>query len=180
MVYKKDIRKGIIEWCIYFITVGVVFFGMRTYVFARENVDGRSMQPTLYNRDNLFAEKVSLITGSINRNEIITFDSENANHDIYIKRVIAIEGDEVEISNGKVYLNGEQLNESYLKKGTLTNAGTFLFDNQKIKIKKGFVFVLGDNRQVSKDSRYLGPISVKSINGHVILRIYPFNKIRGF
>lgn len=180
MPYKKDTRKGIIEWCIYFITVSVVFFGMRTYVFARENVDGKSMQPTLYNMDSLFSEKVSLITGNIYRNQIITFDSKNTNHDTYIKRVIAIAGDEVEISNDKVYLNGIQLSEPYLKKDTLTNAGTFLLDNQKIKIKKGFVFVLGDNRQVSKDSRYLGPISIKSINGHVILRIYPFNKIRGF
>ena len=180
MLYKKNLKKEVIEWFIYLATMGAVLFGMRTYVFARENVDGPSMQPTLNNSDSLFAEKLSLLTGDIYRGQIITLDSGNAKHDIYIKRVIAIEGDQVKILNGKVYLNGEQLSEPYLKEGTITSSGTILLENQILKIKKGFVFVLGDHREVSKDSRYLGPINIKSINGHVVLRIYPFNEIRGF
>ncbi|MFL0251114.1 signal peptidase I [Clostridium neuense] len=158
----------------------VIAMLFRTYVFAKENVDGSSMMSTLKDRDVTFVEKLSLHSKSIKRGEIVTFDSGNAAHDIFVKRVIGIGGDKIEIKNGRVYRNGEELNESYLDKDTYTQGGSFLGENKKYKVPQGYIFVMGDNRKVSYDSRYFGPVSLKALNGHVILRAYPFNKIKLF
>lgn len=152
----------------------------RMYIFARADVDGPSMMSTLKDKDVTYVEKLSLYSKSIKRGEIVTFDSGNATHDTYVKRVIGVGGDEIEIKNGNVYRNGSEIDESYLDAGTYTQGGSFLAENKKYKVPEGYIFVMGDNRKVSLDSRYLGPISLKALNGHVILRVYPFNKIKVF
>ena len=177
---KTNIKKEIFQWFFSLaLAVGLALV-INTYVFARSTVSGTSMLPTLSNNDSILVEKLSLLTMTIKRGQIIIFNSENETKDIFVKRVIGIEGDEVELKDGKVYLNGTELKESYLKENTLTKPGTFLSENQKLKIPKGFIFVLGDNREVSNDSRYLGLINTKEIDGHVVFRAYPFNSIKGF
>ena len=91
----------------------------------------------------------------------------------YIKRVIGVFGDTVEIKSGKVYVNGHQLEENYLSPGTITNGSISL------KVPEGKVFVLGDNRELSEDSRdpRLGPIPVKSIKGHAVYRLFQLNSM---
>lgn len=180
MKNKSNIKKEILQWFFSLALAVTLALAINTYVFARSTVSGPSMLPTLTNNDSILVEKLSLFTMNIKRGQIIIFNSENETKDIFVKRVIGIAGDEVELKDGKVYLNGEELKESYLKEGTVTKSGTFLAENQKLTIAKGFVFVLGDNREVSNDSRYLGPISTKEIAGHVVLRAYPFNSIKGF
>ncbi|MBC8060915.1 MAG: signal peptidase I [Clostridiaceae bacterium] len=180
MKNKKALRKEIFQWLFSLVIAVTLALTINTYVFARSTVSGLSMLPTLKNNDSVLVEKLSLITMNIKRGQIIIFNSENQAKDIFVKRVIGIEGDEVELKANKVYLNGTELKETYLEENTLTKAGSFLAENQKLKIAKGFVFVLGDNRQVSNDSRYLGPISIKEIDGHVVLRAYPFNSIKTF
>jgi len=176
----KNLKKELVQWLFSIALAIVLALTINTYVFARSTVSGLSMLPTLNNNDSVLVEKISLLTMNIKRGQIIIFNSENEAKDIYIKRVIGVEGDEVELKNGKVYLNDVELKEPYLKENTLTKAGSYLAENQKIKIAKGSVFVLGDNREVSNDSRYLGPISTKEIDGHVVLRAYPFNSIKTF
>lgn len=149
----------------------------QTYVFARKDVDGPSMQPTFNNKDVIFIEKISTEIGNINRGEIIVFNSKDENNDNYIKRVIGIAGDKINIENGKVYLNGKLLPEGYLPKGTITEPNSI---NTQYVIPKGHIFVMGDNRGNSTDSRMLGPINLKDIKGHVVFRLYPFNKISTF
>lgn len=168
------------EYAISIIVAIVIALTFRTYVFARADVDGQSMFSTLNNKDVLFVEKLSLLTHSIKKGEIIIFDSKNATNDIYVKRVIATEGDQIEVKNGKVYLNNKEINEPYLDKGVITNPGPFLSTNQLYTVEPGHIFVMGDNRGDSIDSRILGPIAVKDIKGHVILRAFPFNKMRFF
>lgn len=177
---KISFKRELFQWLATIAVAIVLSFGIRTYVFAKTVVDGPSMMPTLENNDNNFVEKISLLTSTFKQGQIIIFDSENSKHDTFVKRVIGVPGDEVEITKGKVYVNGEELNEPYLKANTITKGGPFLKVNQKLKIEKGFVFVLGDNREVSDDSRYFGPIKISQIQGHVILRIYPFNQVRLF
>lgn len=177
---KKSTKKEIIEYIVSLGVAVIVALLFRTYVFARANVDGPSMLSTLKNKDVIFVEKLSLYTNSIKRGEIITFDSGNQTHDTFVKRVIGVAGDEIELENGKVYLNGKELKENYLDKNTPTQGGSFLKENQKYKVPSGYIFVMGDNRRVSLDSRYLGPISLKALNGHVILRAYPFNTMKIF
>ena len=180
MKTKPNIKKEIFQW-IFAISLAVILaLGINNYVFARATVSGPSMLPTLTNNDSIFVEKISLLTMNIKRGQIIIFNSENKDKDIFVKRVIGIEGDEVELKGGKVYLNGKELDEPYLKENTQTKPGTFLAENQKFKVAKDYIFVLGDNREVSNDSIYLGPIKTKEIDGHVIFRAYPFNSIKGF
>lgn len=177
---RIKLDKQIKEYALSIIVAVVIALTLRTYVFARADVEGNSMVSTLHNKDIIFVEKVSLLTHNIKRGQIIIFDSKNANSDIYVKRVIAVEGDEIEIKDGKVYLNGNMLNEDYLDPNTKTSTGTFLSGKGKYTIPKDHVFVLGDNRGNSLDSRTLGPINIKEIKGHTIFRIYPFNSMRIF
>ena len=92
----------------------------------------------------------------------------------YIKRVIAIEGDKVEIKDGKVYINNELLSEKYLAEGVKTEA-TGVFNN--FIVPKGCVFLMGDNRSGSMDCRNFGCIPVERIESKVVFRFWPFNKI---
>lgn len=174
--YKSQIR----DYSISIIAAILIALVFRSYVFARADVEGQSMYSTLNDKDVIFVEKLSLITHSIKRGEIIIFNSNNSKGDIYVKRVVAVEGDVIEIKDGKVFVNDTELNEAYLDKDTFTSPGEFLADDRKYTLEKDHVFVLGDNRGNSIDSRILGPISIKDIKGHAIMRIYPFKSFKFF
>lgn len=176
----KNVKKEVMGYVISIAVAIVVALLFRTYVFARANVDGPSMMSTLQDKDVIFVEKLSLYADNIRKGEIVTFDSGNPNHDTYVKRVIGTAGDEVELIGGKVYLNGKALKETYLDPNTITQGEGFLHENQKYKVPDGYIFVMGDHRSVSEDSRDFGPVSLKALNGHVIFRLYPFNKIKTF
>lgn len=164
----------------YAVSIGmaiVIALGFNSYVFARANVDGPSMQPTLHDKDNVFMEKVTTNLKNFKRGEIIVFDSKNENHDSYVKRIIGISGDKIEIKDGHVYLNGSLLKEDYLDPDAITEPIT---PTTQYIVPEGHVFVLGDNRGNSTDSRVLGPINIKDIQGHVVVRIFPFDKMKVF
>lgn len=169
--------KKIGEYLIEIVLIIIVALFLHTYVFARVTVDGPSMQETLHNNDSLFIEKVSTEIHDVKRGEVVVFDPKISNEGCYIKRVIGIEGDTIEIKEGHVYLNNNLLQENYLSEGTVTEPITA---TTKYVVPKNYVFVLGDNRTNSTDSRILGLIDLNNIKGHVILRIYPFSKIRTF
>lgn len=90
----------------------------------------------------------------------------------YIKRVIGVAGDHIKIEEGKVYLNGEELEEPYLREGIITQGGAFT----DIVVPDGCVFVMGDNRPHSTDSRSFGCIPVEKIESKVLIRFWPLNK----
>lgn len=93
----------------------------------------------------------------------------------YIKRVIGLPGDHIEIKNGRVYRNNEVLNEQYLDAGTVTKSADGYFTD--IVVPDGYVYVLGDNRGVSGDSRRFGCIPIDKIEGKAVFRFWPLNKI---
>lgn len=93
----------------------------------------------------------------------------------YIKRVIGIEGDHIEIKDGKVYLNGEESEENYLDEGVKTTMETYGVYSD-IVVPEGYVFVMGDNREHSIDSRCFGCIPISKIEGKVWIRFWPFSK----
>lgn len=160
-----------------FIMSIIITILVNKYVITRADIDGISMLSTLHNRDITFVEKLSLITHTFKRGQIIIFNSNNKNNDIYIKRIIGIEGDKIRIENGRVYLNNNLLQEPYLPADTVTNTGPYL-ESKTITVPKDFVFVLGDNRAESLDSRFFGMVNVKDIQGHAIIKVYPFNSIK--
>lgn len=93
----------------------------------------------------------------------------------YIKRVIGLPGDHIEIKDGGVFLNGEKLSEEYLDEGTFTDSAEGFFTD--VIVPDGYVYVLGDNREVSGDSRRFGCIPIDRIEGKAVFRFWPLNKI---
>ncbi|MFL0198224.1 signal peptidase I [Clostridium sp. WILCCON 0269] len=174
---RVDYYKKIGAYVISIILIIGIALALRTYVFARVTVNGPSMQETLYNNDSLFVEKISTEMHNVKRGEIVVFDPKVPNEGYFIKRVIGIEGDVIEIKGGHVYLNNNLLKENYLSKGVVTEP---IATTTKYVVPKNHVFVLGDNRTNSTDSRMLGSIDIKNLKGHVIVRIYPFNRMKLF
>ena len=132
------------------------------------------MYPTLHERDRLFANKLSLYFGGPSRGDVVVLEAPDVPKKDYIKRVIGIEGDIVEIIDGKVYLNGSLLKEDYIDE----DAYTHVYDKNRWVVPEDHVFVLGDNRDegASKDSRYFGCISIETIKGITGFRYFPIDK----
>ena len=146
---------------------------IKTFIFNTTYVLGNSMYPTLHERDRLFANKIPLYFSGPDRGDIVVLEAPDHPNKDYIKRVIGIGGDTVAIIDGKVYLNGELLEEDYIEKGAYTH----VYSENYWEVPEGYVFVLGDNREegASKDSRYFGCVPLESIKGIANFRYYPFN-----
>jgi len=167
---SKNVREAL-DWILHIgiaIAIGILIV---TFVAQRTLVHDISMQPTLVEGDNLIVEKVSAKLGGLKRGDIIVFYVPEENRQL-IKRLIAVEGDKVEIKGGKVFVNGEM--EDYVKGVETQSSGEEKYCN--LTVEKGYVYVLGDNRPNSKDSRVLGPIQKSRISGRAIFRFFPFNK----
>lgn len=145
-------------------------------------VNGSSMEKTLQDGDRLIIEKISPRIGNIKRGDIVTIDDPiklSTDTRPIIKRVIGIEGDHVQIRDGKVFVNGEELKEDYINGDTTYEVNEQYSD---IIVEEGYIYVLGDNRLLgmSKDSRTIGTASMEYVTGKALLRFYPFNKFRFF
>lgn len=168
---SSKVMKEIKEWIVSIVIAAVVTFAIKQFVFDIIQVSGTSMLPTLHNSDRVAVEKISLKSNKIHRGEIVIFDPGDKGRGIYIKRVIGLSGDTVEITGGSVYVNGKQIQENYLRPGTYTEGEI------KQLIPEGEIFVLGDNREVSEDSRYIGPVPMENLKGHAVYRLFPFNQM---
>ena len=179
---KKDentnIKNEIIEWIKAIAIAVVAVFIIKFFLFDVILIDGTSMEPTLHNKDRVFVNILGYKVGKPKHNDVIIFTPSIDKNSFYIKRVIGLPGDTVEIKDDKVFLNGELLDETYLAPGTVTRP--FTEDTLTIKVPEGTVFVLGDNRESSEDSRdfRLGPVPIKSIKGRAVFRLYPFNDMK--
>ena len=150
----------IIKEIIPYIVIVLVVVLIRTFIITPVRVDGDSMKNTLKNGDILLLYKL----GSINRLDIIVLDEEKDNEKI-IKRVIGLPGETVAIKKGKIYINDKVIDDEYAYGETS--------DYDKVTLEDDEYFILGDNRLISKDSRYFGPI----IKGKIVFRLFPFTKI---
>jgi signal peptidase I len=167
---NDNVKKEIVEW-LKSILIALVIVLPISMLAAPKLVKGESMEPTLNNHDVVLTEKISLYKNELSRGEIIVFDARPYEKELYIKRIIGLPGDTVEIRDGLVYVNGNRLSEGYLKTNTYTSM------DMKVVVPEDKIFVLGDNREVSNDSRFIGPIEIKKIKGHAVYRLFPFNKI---
>lgn len=170
---KTEEKSETIEWIKSIATAVVIAILIKTFIFNTTYVLGNSMFPTLQEKDRLFANKVSLYFSSPKRGDIVVLEAPDEVKKDYIKRVIGIEGDIVEIKDGEVYVNGDILEEKYLDE----DAYTHTYNETIWEIPKGNLFVLGDNRNpgASKDSRVFGYISDDSIKGITGFRYFPIN-----
>lgn len=176
---KSKSAKDIIADLIEILIIGVAVFAI-AWIFLAEPVEvtGESMYPTLLDKEQLIVEKVSMNFGEVERGDIVVFNSPEQPEILVIKRVIALPGDSVMLSEGNVILNGNTLIEDYLAAETSTRGKLKLKEGESVKVPDGTIFVLGDNRGNSTDSRDFGPISQDSIVGTAYLIYYPMNEFR--
>ena len=147
------------------LVLSVVLFVSINMISARIRVDGASMEPTLVSGEYVIVDRISYRLGSPHRGDIIVFHFPRDPKEEYIKRVIGLPGDEVEVKNNAVYVNGQLLDETYLKV-TTNYTGTW-------RIPTGQLFVLGDNRNNSSDSHDWGTVPMDYVVGKAILVYWP-------
>lgn len=167
------------EWIKALAIAGILAFVIRSYIFAPFLVDGSSMMPTLEHRERLIVNKFVNYLHTPQAGEIIVFHAE-AEKD-YIKRVIATEGQTVAMRNDVLYIDGKEKEEPYLNqyKADARSKGMVLTDDfGPIEVPKGHIFVMGDNRQNSTDSRFIGPVEVDEVVGRADLIIWPLSNFK--
>ncbi|GGL43287.1 signal peptidase I [Sporolactobacillus putidus] len=155
---------------------------VRTFIFGNYIVQGPSMMPTLYNGDRLIVNKVDYRFSQPRRFDVVIFHATPT--DDYVKRVIGLPGDKITYSNDQLYVNDKPVSEPYLNKykkqlsgGMLTWNFTLKGLTGQMRVPKGELWVMGDNRQNSADSRVFGFVSEKKLVGKVDFRYWPFNHL---
>lgn len=149
------------------IVLALVLFVAINFVSARIRVDGSSMEPTFHDGDYVIVNRLAYRTGDIERGDVVVFPYPLDEEVDYIKRVIGIPGDRVAIYGGVVYVNGERINEPYLFEVPYGDLAEQL-------VPEGYVFVMGDNRNNSEDSRRWGLLDIEKIIGMAVFRYWPF------
>ena len=168
--------KEIINWVVYFVCLLAVVFVINTFVVQRTMVSGDSMYPYLHNKDQLMMDKLSYRFHDPERFDIVIFPVvRDGKEEYYIKRVIGLPGETVQIIDGYVYINGEKLDENYGAE-VMNDAGRAA---EPITLGDDEYFVLGDNRNRSDDSRYENVENLKreKIVGRAWVRIWPLDRI---
>lgn len=176
---RKRIRGILTELAIYVVIIILCVFFVPRYVMQRTKVQGSSMMNTLKNKENLLVEKVSYRFKDPERFDVIVFYPHGRDSkDYFIKRVIGLPGETVQIKGSTIYIDGEELKENF-GKDPIDYAG---LAEEPLELEDDEFFVLGDNREISKDSRYedVGAVKRENIEGRAILRIYPFTKFGTF
>lgn len=171
---ERSILGELLSWIIYIVIVVILSLGIITFVGQRTKVSGHSMETTLSDGDNLIVDKISYRFRDPKRFEIIVFPFQYEEHTYYIKRIIGLPGETVQVIDGYVYINGEMLDENY---------GLEVMDDpgiaaEPITLGEDEYFVLGDNRNHSSDSRdpSVGVLHRDDIMGRAWIRIWPFDK----
>ena len=171
---KKSARSIITELLIYVIILFACIYIVPEYVMQRTVVDGESMMDTLTNGESLIVNKLAYKFGDPDRFDIVVFYpyGREDKDDYYVKRIIGLPGEKVQIIGSDIYINDQILEEHY-GKDPITDSGIF---GNPVVLGEDEFFVLGDNREISEDSRFFGPVKRENLSGHVVLRIYPFDK----
>lgn len=162
-----------------FIAIAIAFI-IRIFLFTPVVVDGSSMEPTLHENERLIVTKI----GEPDRFDIIVFHAPNSED--YIKRVIGLPGDHIEYKDDVLYINGEPFDEPYLNEykqkvndGPLTDS--FTLQETPVGsdlVPEGHLFVMGDNRKYSKDSRHIGAIPMEEVVGKTNIVYFPIQDIK--
>jgi len=174
--------RSAIEWALVIGGALLVALVVRTFLVQAFWIPSASMEPTLHEGDRVLVNKLSYDLHDVHHGDVIVFERPDEPSEVphpedeiqdLIKRVIALPGDVIEGRDGIVYINDEPIDEPYLAPDTPTT------DLPRQEIPEGKVFVMGDNRTNSHDSRRFGPVDESSIVGRAFLRIYPLDDIGG-
>lgn len=171
---ERSVRE-ILGWVVYILIVVCATYLIVTYVGQRTKVSGDSMLNTLHNEDNLIVDKISYRFRDPERFEIVVFPYRYQENTYYIKRIIGLPGETVQILDGYVYINGEKLEENYGRE-VMQESGIAA---DPIELGEDEYFVLGDNRNHSSDSREpnVGVLHRDELIGRAWVRIWPLDSI---
>ncbi|KKK39587.1 signal peptidase I [Mesobacillus campisalis] len=171
------------EWVKALFIAVLLAAGIRYFLFAPIVVDGLSMMPTLHDQDRMIVNKLSYKIGEPERFDIVVFHAPE-NKD-YIKRVIGLPGDHIEYKDDTLYVNGQAYEEPYLEEykqqvidGPLTEPFTLEEKIGRETVPEGHIFVMGDNRRFSKDSRHIGTVPLDEVLGQTSIIYWPIQDIR--
>jgi signal peptidase I len=182
MMAKK--KNEIWEWTKALIIAVILAAVIRYFLFAPIVVDGLSMMPTLHDQDRMIVNKIGYTLGKPKRFDIIVFHAPEKKD--YIKRVIGLPGDRIEYKDDTLYVNGKAYDEPYLDEyksqvidGPLTEP--FKLEDTPVgqkTVPEGHLFVMGDNRRFSKDSRHIGAVPMEKVLGKTNLVYWPVEDFR--
>lgn len=161
--YKSMLAMALIISCIIL---------ARVFIFGSYIVPTKSMENTIMTSDCLIGDKLAFISDKPEHGDIVTFNDKDGK--TLVKRVIALPGETVDIRDNSVFIDDKRLDESYTIGNTeqISNNITFPY-----KLDKDEIWVMGDNRENSADSRVFGPIKLDQVESKIVLRYFPFNKI---
>ena len=197
---RHNSRRNAVEWGLVVVGALVVAIVIKTFLFQAFYIPSPSMEPTLKVGDRVLVNKLSYKLHDIHRGDIVVFERPSTDvqtvegcdgnpvtitppkndvevHDL-IKRVVAVGGDTVESRSGQLFVNGQPLEEPYLVPD-LTTPSFDTYSAQCIRVPKGDVFVLGDNRMNSSASNRFGPIPESLVVGRAFIRVWPLSSIGG-
>ena len=202
----KHWAKEILEWVVCILIAYIIYLFINFFLGTISGVKQVSMFPTAQENDRLLIARQTIFKKDLQRGDIITFEApidegyykEVDSNDVvakyneykginsflynfigigkisYIKRVIGVAGDHVVINeDGTVSVNGEVLNEEYLLEQNTPQSGPYI----DVVVPDGCIYVMGDNRKESKDSRFFGCIPIEHVDGYVLCRVWPLNKL---
>ena len=177
---KPSIVSIIWSWIWSFIVAFIIVGAVYIFLGRPFTVSGASMYPTLHNGDRMILSKI----GDINRFDVVVLKAPDENVE-YIKRVIGMPGDTLELKQGVLYINGKKIEQPFINTEALQKQTVFIDDftlqslTGETKIPEGKYFVMGDNRGISRDSRMIGLIDRKAIEGKAVFTIWPMNQFGG-
>ena len=173
---EQSIWRSLGGTLLYLLVIVLLTWVIVTFVGQRTKVDGHSMEPTLSDGDNLIVDKLSYRFRDPERYDIIVFPYQHAENTYYIKRIIGMPGETVQIKDGYVYIDGERLLSDIYGNELIKDPQTAA---DPITLKENEYFVMGDNRNHSMDSRdpSVGVLTKEDLIGRAWVRIYPFDNI---
>lgn len=171
---EKSPAREAVEWVVCILAAVALALLFNTFVAQLVVVEGSSMIPTLQDRERMLVTRSTYRLRMPMRGEVVvTHYPDPDDPENYVKRVVGLPGDTVEIADGTLYVNGQAVDEPYL--GEPMNR-----DFEQITVPDGCVFVLGDNRNISRDSRYadVGPVPLNRLLGEVHAVVWPLSQMR--
>jgi signal peptidase I len=184
-IYKKQrgsIGGFILDFIQSIVLALAVFVILYLFVAQPNEVKGSSMLPNFVDKEFLLTEKISYYLGDPQRGDVVIFKAPStepcaAEECEYIKRIIGLPGDRVMVKDGKVYLNGELLNQTFLANDVITMEGQYAQEGVELMVPSDEYLCFGDNRQHSRDGREFGPIKKELIVGKAFFKYWPVSSI---
>lgn len=171
---STSLTRNVVEWVAILLGALLVALLVTKFLIQAFFIPSLSMFPALDIDDRVLVNKLSYDLHEVNRGDVVVFErpaSQDSEIKDLIKRVVALEGETIEARDGKVYVDGEPLDESYLQPGVVTT------NLETQTVPPEHVFVMGDNRDDSRDSRFFGPLPEDLIVGRAFVKVWPLDDL---